>query len=259
MNQAANKKIKYWRSAYPVDLAKHFIKFDKEQFQYRRLSCLQLSKSDFDLLFPAEKADITFDFSIMLGLDKKQSDENEFTFRPIISVQYNTTDEVFTADFEYLETSSYIAFDEKVPETFKKWLTANWMSLDVNKLDDSFTSYFIEEKGAPAVEPPKYLTNRLLGYYFTKKINPTFWKFMNKYRNRIEKFLFHLGVDFNKLNQSERFTFSPVFEIHLNELAADHSDIFLMCKWGLRVYPLGKSGAVVYYEYMSPCPPTCKE
>ena len=124
----------------------------------------------------------------------------------------------------------------------------------VNYIDDVFVSTF--EEGIGQLTPVMRTNKRVLAYHFSEYTNPNFFEFINKYKARIKEFIFHLGVDMNKFNHHNVFAFSPVFEVHISDVSKD--DIFHVHRLGFKSHAVGNTGVeAVYFEYMSPCPPTC--
>lgn len=282
-----NHRAAYWRECDVNHLAGHFHRFNKEDTmrasQFERLGELHLTGKELKKLFSQPSHIDSFD--IRLGLDKKVSTKNEFTFRPVISVIKKGKKkemEFHHGPFpnpKLARTNSITKQSAEVPVHFKSWLIKNWMELDASLIDDVFTASFNDtdmNANTQAGLPVKRDNRRLISYHFNEGNNVAFLNFirnMPKYgpEARLDYFTFHLGVDMNKLAHKEMFTFSPVFEVRLTGVKPEK--ISELRASGLRCVPEilipepaeAKKGEqvvytgneTVYYEYIAPCPPTC--
>jgi hypothetical protein len=244
----------FWKKCDVNNLAGHFHKYNSIS-QFERLGQLYLNKDDLDALFPKGKEIYSFD--INLGLDDDLSNIDAFTFRPFISVKYTATGKAVERMFQYATHANVDpAFSTPVPLAFKDWLCNNWMALDVSLIDDVFAASFddIVDIRQPGL-PTQRINKRLLAYHFNEKFNTAFWDFVRDHRGSLDLFVFYLGIDLNKLPHKDMFTFSPIFEMRINN--ATEKEIYKLRKAGLRCVPLSAKAESVYYEYSSPCPSSC--
>jgi hypothetical protein len=255
------QRTDYWKECDVNKLTGHFHQYGGSKVsQFERLSMISLGSADIQTLF--QKTKVIHSLSIHFGLDNETSLTDAFTFTPMITVNHkgNRVLNPPTAAFKHglVQTTTGAA---KVPHEFKEWLNRNWMELDVSLVDDVFTSSFeAHDKKTRKPVPFKRISKRLLAYHFTNSTNPDLYHFIRKHKNRIEQFIVHLGVDKNKLGHKEEFAFSPVIELHLLKPKKPnvlYQDIHEM---GLKSSPFAnndKKRGIVYFEYISPCPPSC--
>jgi hypothetical protein len=266
-----NNKIDFWKKCDVNKLVEHFHSYSRRTSQYERLSMLSLKVDDLEELFPKDKNVTSFDISFALTNETSLTDQ--FTFKPIISVHYDgLTSPSIQKEFQYgpvpinyNDAPPVSTGDAPVPYEFKEWITQNWMELNINLIDDVFTASFADETSPKHKSiPEKRITQRLLAYYFTDKINNKLFSFvtsLKKDKASLSQFILHLGVDMNKFDHKDQFSFSPVFELRIKN--ASDAIKLLAYNLGLRTSALKKDGKVlnedhpVYFEYGTPCPSTC--
>lgn len=253
----AEKAAKKWKQCDVSKLVRHFHQFGA-QSQYERLEAVHLTEESLDELFPIGEKIKSLD--IQLGTSEKRSPIKRFTFQPYATVTFenkkNPDPKPFTHGIGGKPIDAQI-----VPYEFKEQLCKNWRELDINLMDDVFKANSKEKvqesDGAPSVRStPK----RLLGYHFTKEINPVLLKVLNERKTQIVDFIFHLGVDMNKFSAKDQFSFSPIFELRFaNQPILEEKQAFAysLHKLGVRSFET-KGGDLVYLEYVLPCPSTCK-
>jgi hypothetical protein len=248
-------KRDYWRRCDVDTLIHHFHRFDGRS-QFDRLEAVHLDKNLLEILFPPEKDIHSFD--IDMGLDSVVSVESTYTFSPTIRVKYNDDESAMTEKVFIQGIPPDLRDSSQVPVVFKEWVVKNWMELKLEWFDDVFTAALKRDSPEERKKTPFDImtSHRLLGYHFTDTINDSFLEFIREHRGNLDLLVFHMGVDMNKFQHKELFSFSPVFEVHVRDLTEEQ--VRELRSAGLRCIPKAKKGEeVVYYEYSAPCPSTC--
>ncbi|MDJ1470398.1 hypothetical protein [Xanthocytophaga flava] len=250
----AEQKIRNWQQCYSSGLVNHFTKNNGLQFE--RLCSLELTARDLDQAFPAKvQASDFIDFNIMMGLDSIESNPEYFTFKPILQSSCEP-DKPF--EFQYIEPPSVTLTIAKISYELFDWLSKNWREMESETITDVFGAKLEDNSMAKIGSLKRLVRKRLLGYHFTKNINPVFWQVINDNRGHIQKIIFHLGADMNKERHSDMFTFSPIFELVLNTDRLDETKLILTIhKLGLRSIKQEDGSTSIFYEYTSPCPSSC--
>ncbi|MDJ1485701.1 hypothetical protein QNI16_34795 [Cytophagaceae bacterium YF14B1] len=251
----AEQKIRNWQQCYSSGLVNHFNKSNGLQFE--RLCSLELPLFAIDQAFPAnDQANDPIDFNIMMGLDSIESNSEKFTFIPVIQSS-GAPDKFF--EFQHIEADpSVIPTITQIPYELFDWLSKNWREMEFETVNDVFEAKLEGHSMIKLGSLKRLVRKRLLGYYFTKNINPVFWKVINDSRGHIRKIVFHLGADMNKEKHYEMFTFSPIFELVLNTDNIDETKLILTIhKLGLRSIKQEDGSTSIFYEYTSPCPSSC--
>lgn len=243
-----------WKKCDVNNLAASFHRYDGNS-QHERISTLHLDKNDLKELFPKKEELVSF--QLTFGLNEETTSDYPVAFVVIISASH-ASGLITEKLFRYGRPSDPVA-SAKVPFEFKEWLHKNWMELDMSQVDDVFaaslpTKLSRLEKNTVLV---KRTTQRLLSYPFAAKDrNEIFFNFIKQNKSLIQNLVFHMGVDMNKYNHKEEFSFSPIMEAKF--IKASPKEIMQIYRSGLRCIPAdNKKDDSAYYEYMKPCPPTC--
>jgi hypothetical protein len=247
------QKKENWKTCDVNNLATNFHRYDKSSEQHDRLEMLYLEPYDVEALFTTTNE--IESFAIHLALDKEAPQLDAFNFRPLISVKHKDTRKGVPVEKSFQPGPTPEDTVAAVPFIFKEWLTKNWMELDTNLIDDVFTASFGPEGSENKLQPVKRANKRLTSYYFSKELNPIFFEFIRTHQFNIKHFIFHLGIDMNKFNHKDQFTFSPVFEVHIHKQEDQNVTIH---QHGIRSSPSNDPGTdIAYFEYSAPCPSTC--
>lgn len=273
------KNVNFWKSCDVNNLAVNFHRLS--QSQYQRIGNVYLKDTHLTALFPkkVKPDDIMIEsISIRFALDKKYSQGKEFNFRPIISVKLKNKTQPEERQFYFnlnripqartQQKSGISNPSAEVPIEFKEVLNQNWINTDAGLVDNLFGASLLQASDDPkdAETIPKRTSQRLLGYNFRNnsdvdQVNKTFFDFLNENTGKIRRFVLHLGMDMNKQDRKDQFTFSPIIEVLVKpDNKKDRLAILdSIHQKGLRSRPslTDADSPEVYYEYMMPCPSTC--
>lgn len=273
------KNVNFWKSCDVNNLAINFHRLSESQ--YERIGSVYLKDTDLIKLFPEkdEPDSIMIEsMSIQFALDKKYSRGNEFNFMPVISVKLKNKKHPVERQFYFnlnrvpqagtREKSDISNPSAKVPIEFKEVLNQNWINTEVSMVDDLFGASLLLASDDPEIAQtvPKRASLRLLGYNFRNNsaidhVNRNFFDFLNENTGKIKRFTLHLGMDMNKQDRKDQFTFSPIIQILVRpDNKKDRLAILeSIHQKGLRSHPslADADSPEVYYEYMMPCPSTC--
>jgi hypothetical protein len=168
----------------------------------------------------------------------------------------------------------------QVPETYLKSVARTWGNSKISKIEDVFTA----RVNTPFSKEPEL--SKLLGYNISSNTNASIHTMLVKYLSKTSPdfelaFIgFHFGIDLNKADTVDTFTYVTVVEFRLkqikdnNQSAADiltkiHQD--LLFDMGIEVNILStqtnpekddiEETVQVLYQYLRPCPPfgNCQE
>jgi len=253
----------YWKECDVNSLAAHFHQLSSGQ--YERICQLYLSKDDIDKLFPPDQTLRSFD--IVLALNSKDPILNAYTFRPYVSsIISDISSAPSNVELDFQLDLATPRLSAKVPEQLKDWLNKNWMELEINLIDDVFTTT-VPDLTKEARYVSMKIKKRLMMYRFIPNvyndrneivragINPEFFDFINKVKGNIDYLIFYLGVDMNKYGHQDQFGFSPIFEVHFKPTSP--KQVWEIRRLGIRCIPDPNGDETGFYEYMSPCPSTC--
>jgi hypothetical protein len=242
-----------WKKCDVNNLAASFHCFDGNS-QHERISTLHLTRRDLKSLFPKDEQVTAF--QLTFGLNEETTHGYPVAFRVMIKVSHFSG--LVTGKPFRWGLPADLAASSKVPFEFKEWLHKNWMELDMSQVDDVFTASLPPDPPQSVISdvPAKRITQRLLCYPFAGNKNDIFFGFIKDNISRIQNLIFHMGVDMNKYNHKEKFSFSPIMEAQFKKPSPE--DLTKIYRSGLRCIPTGNDDEdSAFYEYMKPCPPTC--
>ncbi|RJE75047.1 hypothetical protein [Reichenbachiella sp. MSK19-1] len=255
--EQANERHQNWIQCSVFDLARNFDGINLLT-EINTPPVTQFSRvSTYDMLMPDALSTKSVDTEmtsavLFMGLSAVNPINTEVTFAPYFEINYADSSKAYVSmDINTPDQSTDHdpnLEDSIISERLKDTLIRNWMTLDSHLLDDIFTREELINRRNERV--------RLMGYKFGEGTpNTIFLDCMNEHRGNISRVSLHMGMDYNKFQQGDQFSFSPILEIQLNS-TLNHEEIGKIHEFGARYEATAKASTIVI-EYITPCPTTC--
>lgn len=258
LKKSHQKNIQKWQRCDVMDLARTFFDPSVNQLgsedsqQFVKVAQIVIGKKDVKRLLFRDLVPEKNSFKIEMGLSKGKG--KRLLFAP-----------VFTVDNKGKKKSAVFSWEPKqlgdaeIPYQLMKDLTNNWNTLENHLLDDVFMA-----KGENSDS-----MKRLMSYHFSPKssaANQAFYTAVYSLISKgytISKIIMHMGVDFNKFSNVDRYSFSPILELKYKKSADTSSllteaELLEFHRLGARLGPdTDPDDGSLLIEYLTPCPSTC--
>ncbi|WP_422005345.1 hypothetical protein [Roseivirga pacifica] len=291
----AQKAIDDWCQCNIIDLSKNFFGAPSSPVKkppiitpytgdLLKVKSLYLNGSD--LIGGIEKAGARIDRNTQFRLSFGLRNLNDFELKvmPIFQI-LNGGERV--CDFGFVNPESGYAGDPsgykegvgitasgafQVPKTYLELVTSIWGNSRISKIEDVFTA---KVQSMYALSPQ---LSKLLGYNISAGANANLFDVLVKYLANVTPefelaFIgFHFGIDLNKADAGNTFSYVTVVEIRLKHtkvkgstikdvFAGLHQEILFDSTTDVNVISEDDDDETlqVLYQYMNPCPPFCGE
>lgn len=275
-----------WINSDPSDLARHFYGTIKQQelsdsFTNQLVRVNELSLPLDSLLKHFTTGSKVKKVIIEMGFSSEISKNASMSFAPTFTAELEDVEDpigpiAFIAP-EYSSKKSNISHnrlgDSPIPEDLKQYLKQNWNQLDNSLIDDIFMAYVPPKNNTDTKQP---IMSRLLRYVFKPSsasdtngdINSSLIDLLNEITSNkndinntpiLNSFTLHLGVDYNKLNHKDQFTFSPILELNYPTPLLSPVAARKLHRSGIRFILNDDDTETALLEYVRPCPSTCPD
>lgn len=239
--------VNQWNRCEVMDLERHFNFFDKADAQYKRANFLYLEKDNIDQLFATDFVAL----EIKMGLTTSTPSEEIMSFAPIITWE-GTNNKVDSCGFSFDQKSDELAIAgaERVGDNFLNTLSQNWLNCAPHYFGGLFNARVDNHNGRNVSS-----VLRLQSFKINKSANSALFEFLKDLQNKnnIPKgFYFYLGLDYNKFNRADEYSFSPILGFVMG------GEFPHVMHPNFKTYLNAENEQMVNYEYISPCPPTCE-
>lgn len=236
--------VNQWNRCEVMDLERHFNFFDKDDAQYKRANFLYLKKASIEQLFASDFVAL----EIKMGLTTDTPSEEIMSFAPLIT--WGDTNED-SCSFSFDEKSDELALtgSEQVGNNFLNTLSQNWLNCAPHYFGGLFNARVDNHNGRKVSS-----VLRLQSFKINSRVNSALFDFLKglqRTNNTPHGFYFYLGLDYNKFNKAEEYSFSPILSFVMG------GEIPHVMHPNFKTYFNAENEQMVNYEYIRPCPPTC--